>query len=432
MKLLKHTFPGVFQSVYPLAQYLKMLSAVLVREYDEGGLKQRAMSLVYISLLSLAPLLAVSFSILKGFGVHNQVEPLLFELLAPLGEKGAEITNNIIIFVENIKVGVLGFLGFLMLFYTAVSLLSEIEDCFNHIWRVTKSRSLYRRFTDYLSVILIGPVFLFSAIGITASMSNSAVVKGLIQMEPFGTVYYAIGLVLPYILIIFAFSFAYIFIPNSKVKSMPALMGGVLAGLAWKSIGILFARFVAGSAHYSAIYSGFAVVLLAMIWLYISWLILLMGSVIVFHIQYPRYLHYAKRRPHLSIQSQEKLAILLMTRIGQQQLKGGEACNLKHLVDAVDVPWEAVTDILQGLQQGGLLLTLDDDARYVLAHDTDAILLRDIVQAIRAAGDQPKITSTQIEISAAMQNLFEELSQHSVGFLQDRSLRDILVNEKTP
>jgi membrane protein len=301
--------------------FIKRLSIAIFREYQEGGLRLRAMSLVYISLLSLAPLLAVSFSILKGFGVHNQIEPLLLELLAPLGNNGKEILANLIFFVENIKVGVLGFVGFIMLFYTAISLLAQIEDCFNHIWRVSKPRSLYRRFTDYLSVILIGPVLLFSAIGITASMSNSDFVKSLMRLEPFGTVYYSIVLLLPYVLIIAAFSFAYAFIPNSKIKPLPALAGGAVAGLLWKSTGVLFAQFIAGSSHYSAIYSGFAALLLAMIWLYLSWLVLLMGSVIVFHLQYPNYLCFAKRRPHLSIECQENLAIILMVLIGQRHVK---------------------------------------------------------------------------------------------------------------
>ena len=132
MNFFKDRFPIVDTRVLGVLSYLKSLAFALTREMNEGGLKLRAMSLVYTSLLSLAPLLAVSFSILKGFGVHNQVEPLLLEVLAPLGEKGVEITANIIVFVENIQVGVLGFVGFLMLFYTVVSLLSEIEACFNH------------------------------------------------------------------------------------------------------------------------------------------------------------------------------------------------------------------------------------------------------------------------------------------------------------
>lgn len=410
----------------PAAHTLRGFIHALAREYEEGGLKQRAMSLVYISLLSLAPLLAVSFSILKGFGVHNQIEPFLAELLAPLGEKGVEITGNVITFVENIQVGVLGFVGFLMLFYTAVSLLAEIESCFNHIWRVTRPRSLYRRFTDYLTVILIGPVFLFSAIGITASMGDSELVKRLVQMEPFGFAYYVLGLILPYVFITIAFGFAYLFIPNSKVKFAPALAGGLSAGIVWKAVGTLFTNFIADSTQYSAIYSGFAVILLAMIWLYISWLILLMGSVVVFHVQYPRYLRYAKRRPRLSIQSQERLSILLMVLIGRQHLNSGTGCGLQQLADAVDVPWEAVVEILQRLTRAGFLLALENDSMFVLAHDTDNILLMEVLNAIRSFGDGAKTDPACISAEPPLQRLFNAMDQHSVEFLQSSSLRDLL------
>lgn len=423
---MKQDFSFFLCRLQTAALTARAFSKALMREYDEGGLKQGAMSLVYISLLSLAPLLAVSFSILKGFGVHNQIEPFLLELLAPLGEKGAEITGNVIAFVENIKVGVLGFIGFLMLFYTAISLLGEVESCFNHIWRVGKSRSLYRRFTDYLTVILVGPVFLFSAIGISASMGNSNVVKALVQMEPFGFAYYVLGLIVPFILITVAFGFAYVFIPNSKIKFVPALIGGIIAGTAWKAVGALFARFIADSAQYSAIYSGFAVILLAMIWLYISWLILLMGSVIVFHVQYPRYLRYAKRRPNLSIQCQERLSILLMVLIGRQRLKSGAGCTVQHLADTVNVPWEAVVDILNCLHRAGFLMALENDSIFVLALDTDSILLSDVVNAIRAYGDCAKISETDIAMQPSLQSLFEALDQHSVELLQSRNLRELL------
>ena len=313
-----------------------------------------------------------------------------------------------------------------MLFYTSVSLLAQIEDCFNHIWRVTKPRSLYRRFTDYLSLILIGPVLLFSALGIMASMGNSAFVQRLIMLEPFGTAYYVIGLILPYLLIIALFSFAYTFIPNAKVRLKPALIGGVCAGLVWKITGSLFAQFLANSAQYSAIYSGFAVILLSMIWFYISWLILLLGSVVSFHVQYPSYLHYAKRRPHLSSQCQEKLAIQLMTLIAQQHIKGGAAWTLKTLSDAANLPWEAVSEILVRLKQSDLLLMLEDDAGYVLAHDTDKILLTDILQAIRSAGDQPDISVSQIPDNSAVTSLLNQMEGHTAEFLLNRSLRDMV------
>lgn len=409
---------------------LKSFINVLIRELEEGGLKHRAMSLVYTSLLSLAPLLAVSFSVLKGFGVHNQIEPLLKQTLAPLGDKSEEITTNIIRFVENIQVGVLGFVGFLMLFYTVVSLLAQIEDCFNHIWRITKARPLYRRFSDYLSVVLIGPVLLFSAMGIAASMGNAAIVQRLITMEPFGALYYVLGVFLPYLLIICAFTFAYSFIPNTTVTLRAALAGGLFAGLTWKATGFLFTGFIVDSAQYSAIYSGFAAILIAMIWLYINWLILLCGGVIAFHVQFPHYLGYAARRPHLSIQCQEQLGLLLMGLIGRQHTQGGTGCTLKNLADAVNLPWELVTESLDILKQHGFLMTLADDGSYVVTKDSDAIQLRDIVRAVRTTGDQPAFAILEKEQST-MRELLRDLAENPVRLLQDRSLRDLIKDEQS-
>ena len=129
------------------------LLVVLVRQFVAGELNLRAMSLVYTTLLSIVPLLAVSFSVLKGFGVHNQVEPLLLNFLQPLGSRGVELSNNIIGFVENIKVGVLGSLGLLFLLYTVVSLIQKVESSFNYVWQVERLRGLAQRFSNYLSVI---------------------------------------------------------------------------------------------------------------------------------------------------------------------------------------------------------------------------------------------------------------------------------------
>ncbi|AAU91626.1 putative ribonuclease BN [Methylococcus capsulatus str. Bath] len=426
MKSAERLFPAVRPRIADTCTVLKLLVLVLVREYREGGIRHRAMSLVYTSLLSLAPLLAVSFSVLKAFGVHNEIQPLLLEMLAPLGEKAREVTDNVIGFVGNIQVGVLGFVGFLMLFYTVVSLLEQIEDSFNHIWRVSRTRPLYRQFSDYLSIVLIGPVLLFSAIGIAASMSSMEIVRRLIALEPFGTAYYLAGIVLPYVLIVAAFAFAYSFIPNTAVKWRPALAGGLFAGLSWKATGFLFAEFTVNSAHYSAIYSGFAVILLSMIWLYLSWLILLLGSVVSFHVQFPRYLGYGGRRPHLSPQSQERLALLLMILIGRSHARGeAAACTLPGLADQVNLPWEAVADPLECLKRHGLLLSLNGERKaYVLARDTDAILLSEVVEAVRTAGDQPVLTLQ--DEPDAVREILAAIDRSPETTLGNRSLRDVV------
>lgn len=244
------------------------IAYVVVRDLADGQLTLRAMSLVYTTLLSLVPLLAVSFSVLKAFGVHNQIEPLLLNLLAPLGEKGLEITRRIIQFVENVKAGVLGSLGLALLIYTVVSLIQKVERAFNFTWHVTHERPFSQRFSDYLSVIVIGPVLVFAALGITASVMSTSVVRRLSAIQPFGCLLAFGGRVIPYLLVIAAFAFIYVFVPNTRVRARSALAGAVVAGVLWETTGWVFASFIAGSARYTVIYSTFAGLILFMIWLY--------------------------------------------------------------------------------------------------------------------------------------------------------------------
>src|SRR3569832_2601430 len=180
---------------------------ILVTEAVDGQLTLRAMSLVYTTLLALVPLLAVSFSVLKAFGVHNQLEPVLLNFLSPLGENGVELGLRIVSFVENMKVGVLGSLGLAMLIYTVVSLVQKIEDAFNYIWRIDRPRRFVRRFSDYMSVILIGPVLIFSALGIKAAVMGTDNVQRLVAFEPIGVLIKIASALLPYVLVCGAFTF---------------------------------------------------------------------------------------------------------------------------------------------------------------------------------------------------------------------------------
>jgi membrane protein len=254
------------------------LLVVLTRQLVRGQLNLRAMSLVYTTLLSIVPLLAVSFSVLKGFGVHNQIEPLLLNFLQPLGPRGKELSDNIIGFVENVRVGVLGSLGLVFLLYTVVSLIQKVESSFNYVWHVERLRGLAQRFSSYMSVILIGPVLVFTALGVTATAMNNTLVQQLMSVQPFGDLIVSFSRLVPYLLVIAAFIFFYLFIPNTRVKLLPAFVGGVFAGVLWQSSGWAFAAFIASSSNYAAIYSGFAIVILLLIWLYLNWLILLLGA----------------------------------------------------------------------------------------------------------------------------------------------------------
>ena len=181
-------------------------------------------------------------------------------------------------------------LKLLFLLYTVVSLIQKVESSFNYVWQVERLRGLAQRFSSYLSVILIGPVLVFTALGVTATAMNNALVQQLMSVEPFGELLVSFSRLVPYLLVIAAFIFIYMFIPNTRVKFLPAFVGGVVAGILWQSNDWAFATFVASSSNYVVIYSSFAILILLLIWLYLNWLILLLGAQVAFYIQYPQYM----------------------------------------------------------------------------------------------------------------------------------------------
>ena len=267
-------------------QALRLATAVGM-EFRHRLLDARAAGLVYTTLLSLVPFLAVMFSVLKGFGVHHVIEPFLAQALDPLGPKGKEITATIIGFVDNIKIGVLGVAGIAGLFYTAYSLIDKMEQALNAIWQVKQGRTWDRKFADYLSAVLVGPVLVFSAFGLLASLQSNTLVQHLIGLEPFGTLLVWSGEMVPFLMLCAVFTFFYKMIPNTHVHVRSAVVGGVSAAILWIIVGEAFAKFVAASANYSAIYSSFAVLMLFLLWLYTGWMIVLIGAQFSFFHQYP-------------------------------------------------------------------------------------------------------------------------------------------------
>src|SRR5215470_10426663 len=219
------------------------LAIVVAWEFRHRLLDARAAGLVYTTLLSLVPFLAVMFSVLKAFGVHHQIEPLLTQTLEPLGPKSVEITATIIGFVDNLKVGVLGIVGVAGLFYTTYSLIDKIEQALNAIWMVRQGRSWGRKFADYLSAVLVGPVLVFTAFGLLASMQSNTVVEGLMEIQPFGSFLLWTAELVPFLMLCSVFTFFYKFIPNTQVNIGSAFVGGIAAAILWGIAGEVFAKF---------------------------------------------------------------------------------------------------------------------------------------------------------------------------------------------
>lgn len=399
---------------------------LIFQEVIDGGLIYRAKALVYTTLLSIVPLLAVSFSVLKAFGVHNQLRPILLHLLAPLGENSAELTDNIIGFVQNVDVTVLGSVGTILFIYSVVDLLEIIKDSFNQIWRTEETRPWLRRVSDSLSVLLIGPVLVFSALGVMASMMDNEFVQRIIAKEPFGTVYYLLGVLIPYILIIAAFTFVYMFMPSTRVAFRSAFIGAFFAGLAWKGAGWVFATFVVQSASYNAIYSSFAIIILSMFWVYVSWLILLVGGILSFYVQNPLYRGHAGRKLELSNVQRENLGFILMYLIGESFYQGKKPWTATALADRTGVPSEKIVEILRLLEKNGLLISLTTEpATYLPSRALEKIELPEIYYALRRLGEREDQSEQIPPHLKNIQRMTAQIEQSACSVIEGQTLLDL-------
>ena len=360
----------------------------MARDVISGQLTLHAMSLVYTTLLSIVPLLALSFSVLKALGVHQKMEPFLFQFFQPLGPQGIELAEQILGFVDNMKVGVLGSVGLALLVYTVVSLLQKIERSFNMIWRVPDMRSMAQRFSNYLSVIMVGPLLMVSAIGVSATIFSSTFVQALIEIEPFGSLILVVSRFTPFFLVVGAFTFVYVFMPNTRVKLRYAFIGGLIAGVSWQAAGMLFASFVAGSARYAAIYSSFAIGIILLIWIYLNWMILLLGASLAFYLQNPG--NVAKRRDvQLAPELQEKVALATMWLVAKPFSEGKPAPQQEVLEQQLRVPGEVTRVLSDKLIRAGLLtLAGRQGDQLAPGRALDLITVGDVLRVVRNDEDR--------------------------------------------
>jgi membrane protein len=360
------------------------ISYAVVKDIAQGDITLRAMSLVYTTILSVVPLLALSFSLLALFNVQDQFTPMLYQFFEPMGDKGLEIYDKVMQFVSNLKVGVLGVIGLVMLLYTVLSLIKKVEEALNNIWYAPSSRSLARRFSNYLSALFLGPIVIMLAVSLTAATSNLAVVQALVEIEPFGSLFLFLTKLAPFFTIIMGFFFFYLLMPNARVHLSSALVGAVVSGVAWQVMSIAFASFVVGSAKYDAVYSGFAVGIVLLIWLYMNWLILLLGSSIAFYFQHGNYVtkhDKVEATPELA----EELALKVMMDVARAYDIKQEPLEQRVIEETPFIPGILTRKIVDRLIEARLLLLVGDKSEQLApARSTDMIFLSQIYAAIRS------------------------------------------------
>ena len=393
-----------------------------IREFRAGELTLRAMSLVYTTLLSLVPLLALAFSIMKGLGVHNQVEPMLLAMLEPLGPSAGEISQTVIGFVDNIKIGVLGSIGIAMLFYTVLAMIQKVEAAFNFIWKIPRQRPLTQRISEYLVVLLLGPLALTLVLGTTASLSSNTLVEHFRNYEWVSASLYWLGHALPYILIVSIFSFVFVFIPNTRVNHRAALIGGLASGLLWQTAAWLFAKFVASSADYNAVYSSFAILILLLIWLYLAWLILLTGCQIAFFVQHPEYLNRRREHHQASGNNRDTLILSLLGLVQQRFSRGQPGFTASALAQTSALPPDIVNPLINHLLECDLLAETAD-GELLPQKEIGRLSLAEL---LASAEPHALIFQRPSPLQQAAAQLEQQLAQARHNILSEQSLDDWL------
>jgi membrane protein len=402
------------------------LAHAALRDLADSQFSMRAMGLVYTTLLSFVPFLAISFSLLKALGVHNRIEPILVNFLAPLGEAAPQISRTIIGFVENIKVGVLGAVGVVLLLYAVISLIQKVESGCNYIWKVDRPRSFARRFSEYLSVLTVGPVILFSALALTASVMNQALVQKLVLLEPFGFGFYVLSQLFPYFLVCAGFTALYLFIPNTRVQLAAALTGGLVAGIAWQTASWVFAAITKTVTQYDAIYSSFAILIFLLIWLYVSWMVLLVGCHIAFLWQHPEYLTRRQTAPRMGGRLQEEIALLVMALVGHNLIQRLPPWHEESLARQLGVPPEhlyRVLDIL--LARGFLVHTADERPALLPGCDLDNTTAAEVLAAVRASDPGLRVRDRELAPQRLVGQLLQLLDQALQTAVGDTTLRQL-------
>jgi membrane protein len=396
-----------------------------VQGFLENRCALQASALTYMTLLSLVPLLALMFSILKGLGVQNQLEPILMEKLSAGSE---EIVKQIVGYIDRTNVKALGALGMLSLLVTAISLVGNIELALNRIWGVQRSRSLGRKFSDYLSVLLTCPILFVAALGLTSSIQTVSIVQWIGALPGASYLVLLLALLSPYVLMWIALTFIYSYLPNTKVRLSSALYGGVIAGTLWQLAQWGYIHFQVGVARNNAIYGAFAQLPIFLVWLYTGWNVVLFGAVLSFAHQNPR-----KEAQELSVSDapysfREELGLKLLWLIGKNFDDGKEPYNAEALAQKLAAPVKLVGEILEQHCRAGFLIPAAREPQehiYLLAKPPEKLRLDEVIEAMRRYGGED-LKIKKIEGEEDLQKTLDLIAESRREVLSHVTLRDFL------
>jgi membrane protein len=362
---------------------------IFVRGFTEEKIQMRASALTFYSLLSIVPVLAMVFAISKGFGISARIQEILMEKL----QGHEEVVNAIIEFanrlIETTRGGVLAGISLVVLLWAVMSVLGNIEGAMNSIWQIKKSRPFYRKFADYLAVLVLAPImiFLISSVNIFLNGKFNAYAEIYPIIEKLGFVFK----ISPYLLVWVAFAVVLFAMPNTRVRFKYALIGGIIAGSLFQLVQWGYIHFQVGVSRYNAIYGSFAALPLFIIWLQISWLILLLGAQITFANQNVNRYELAINLLNLNRKEKSLLSLLVARMVVVNFREGKPPMTASQIAGILEMPVRLIREIIFELVNAGLFSEIASDESkertYQPAMDIHQVTVSLVLERLDSIGD---------------------------------------------
>jgi membrane protein len=336
-----------------LIKQLKIFT-IAFRRFFEDKVIVRCSALAYYSLMAIVPLLALLFAIAKGLGISDLLRIFLEQSFGEHNEMIEFLLRFADNAIANTRTGVLSVLGIAFLMWSIIKVLNNIESAFNDVWQVKRPRPLSRKFTDYLAFILIVPIVIAFSSGISLQVRYhiGSWIQGIPVLEHAGPLF---GTLVPFVLVFFALTFVYVAVPFTKVRTGPAFIAAVIAGVAFQLTQNMYIFSQITVSKYGTIYGAFAVLPLLCLWLQISWIIILFGAELAFAYQNLERYHYEATSDHISPFQREVSGILIARLIAKRFVNGESPYTVAELTSELNLPYRVIRNSIEDLQQCKLL-----------------------------------------------------------------------------
>lgn len=351
----------------------------------------RASALTFFTLLSIVPVAAMAFGIAKGFGFEKRLQQELLDQFAAQQEVVQRIIGFAQNMLENTKGGMIAGIGVVVLIWSVIKVLGNIESSFNHIWQV-RSRPFIRKLSDYVTITLICPVLVIMSGSVTVFITHQVTaMSGRFGMTEVAGTAITVGLkLLPYALIWILFTLVYIIMPNTRVRFDGALLAGFIAGSAYQIVQGAYIYFQFLVAKYNAIYGSFAALPMFLLWLQISWIIVLVGAEISHAYQNADHMDGSDGGRKMSIARTRLLALAICRHVVGLFQKGRSAQTVEQIAESLVLAPALVDRLSDLLVQGNILVRIEDQANgdqaLQPARDIGSLTVNDVVAALDDVG----------------------------------------------